>query len=158
LAGINEDALNKPDRPLVIGACTPRGAAARLTVVLVAFQVCGWWLGVLPWAALWGVALLAHNQGGWSRHWLGKDMVMGGATWAQLAAAWEIAGPVDRVGWVWIATLSVVIFLLVPLQDLRDRAGDSCNGRLTLVMRLGERNTRVGLAAGFTLLPIGVHF
>lgn len=157
IVGVEEDRLNKPDRPLVIGRSTVAGARARLPVVVLLMLAVGWAAGVGEWAALWALVLWLHNQGGWSRRWTLKSLCMGVGVVAELAAAWQMVGPLCPHAWRWILVLASAIMLLVPVQDLRDVAGDRRSERVTLPMVLGEARARGVLALGFLLLPVVIH-
>jgi 4-hydroxybenzoate polyprenyltransferase len=157
LAGITEDRINKPNRPIPTGLVTPDQAWSRLVFVLVIYATLGLWFQVAWWVLLWQAALILHNQGRWSWHWSGKNMIMGVGTLAQLSAAWGIVAPISSTGWRWILTLSAIIFSLIPLQDLRDIHGDLAGGRRTFPVVFGCRFTRAYLVVGFGLLPLVVH-
>jgi 4-hydroxybenzoate polyprenyltransferase len=157
LAGVEEDRINKPFRPLVSGLSSRRGAVIRAVVVSAAFPLVAWRLGVLPWALGWQALYLPNNLAGWARSWLYKDLVIGLGTTVELGAAWQLAAPIPAMAWRWIITLSAAVFLLIPLQDLRDLAGDAAVGRRTFPMVFGPVRTRWLLAAGFTALAVAVH-
>lgn len=156
LVGVDEDRINKPYRPLVVGLVSYRGALLRWGWLMLLFSVVGWWLGVLEWALLWQAASMLHNFGGWARHWFGKHLVMGIGVVAGLAPAWELAEPLTADAWRWIVFLACVILPLIATQDLRDTAGDRAIGRRTFPIVFGERATRLMLGVGFALLPVAV--
>jgi 4-hydroxybenzoate polyprenyltransferase len=158
LFGVEEDRINKPFRPLVTGRSTRRGAQARAVAVLAGFAVLGWLLGVFLWAVAWEATYLLSSVTGLERRWFFKNLFIGVGVPCELAAAWGIAAPLTPVAWRWILTLAISIWLLVPLQDLRDIEGDAANGRRTFPMAFGQAFTRWYLAAGFTALPFAVHF
>ncbi|SFP27904.1 4-hydroxybenzoate polyprenyltransferase [Amycolatopsis arida] len=157
LFGIEEDRVNKPYRPLVAGQCSHRGARVRAALVLVAFPLVGWWLGVLPWALLWEGSYLLSTVARWERHWLWKNLSIGVGVLSQLAAAWQMVAPIGPLAWRWIGTLAVVVLVLIPLQDLRDIDGDVVNGRTTFPVAFGQPATRYYLAVGFGCLPVATH-
>lgn len=158
LNGVEEDRLNKPDRPLVRGLITRRGAQVRWVVAMLLFALLGWWVDVLVWALLWEGVIIFHNFLGWSKHWFTKNLAMFLGTVAQLAAAWQIVTPLTPTGWRWVLTLAVGVFLLVGLQDLRDVAGDKVVKRKTLPIVFGPKPVRLFLSAGFTLQAVVTHF
>lgn len=158
LNGVDEDRLNKPDRPLVRGLLSRRGAQVRWVISMIVFALLGWWLGVLEWALLWEGVIILHNFLGWSKHWFTKNMAMFLGTVAQLAAAWQIVTVLTPTGWRWVLTLAVGVFLLVGLQDLRDIAGDKVVKRRTLPIVFGTKPVRIFLSIGFTLQAVVTHF
>ncbi|MEU8622556.1 UbiA family prenyltransferase [Streptomyces sp. NPDC048623] len=157
IAGVEEDRVNKPHRPIVTGELSMRSARWHLRTLTVVYLGVAWWLHVTEWALLWIVTTFLHDRLRFSRHWVLKDLGMFLGTLSMLAAAWEIVAPVPADGWRWIITISCVVFVLIPLQDLRDTAGDIRIGRRTFPIAFGERPTRLFLAAGFTALPVVVH-
>jgi 4-hydroxybenzoate polyprenyltransferase len=158
LAGEQEDRLNKPDRPLPAGLVTRHGARGRWLIVMGLFTLAGWRLGVLEWALLWQAVLVLHNQGGGSRHYATKNLVMVFGAVAQLAAAWQMVRPLTPTAWDWILVLALPLLTHVSLQDLRDVAGDRAVGRRTLPIVFGEWPSRLLLAGAFALLPLATHF
>jgi 4-hydroxybenzoate polyprenyltransferase len=154
LAGVEEDRLNKPNRPLVTGAITYRGAWVRWTLSMVLYLMIGWLLGVMEWVLLWQVVTIFHNFGGFSKNWIGKNICMSLGTLSQLAAAWQMTTPVTAVAWRWIILLALIIFPLVSLQDLRDMVGDLRTGRSTFPIAMGEAASRTLLGIGFAVLPL----
>lgn len=158
LVGVDEDRINKPYRPLVVGLVSYRGALLRWGWLMLLFSLVGWWLGVLEWALLWQAASMLHNFGGWARHWFGKHLVMSIGVVAGLAPAWELAAPPTAEAWRWIVFLACVILPLIATQDLRDTSGDRAIGRRTFPIVFGERATRLMLGVGFALLPVAVSW
>jgi 4-hydroxybenzoate polyprenyltransferase len=157
LTGIEEDKLNKPDRPLVRGLVSRKGALVRWGIGMLLYTLIGYWFGVLGWTLLWQIASILHNFGGWSKHWFTKNVIMFFGTLAQLAAAWELIMPLNATGWRWVLTIALGVFFLVSLQDLRDVDGDKVNHRKTLPIVYGMKPVRIALAIGFAVQAIVVH-
>ncbi len=157
LTGIEEDRLNKPERPLVTGLVTPRGAWWRLAIVTALFIAAGAALGVLWWTLLWIAAWVFHDHLGGARRFWGKNAAMVAGTIAQLAAAWQIVTPLSRPAWTWILAIAVPLGVLVSLQDLRDVRGDIAIGRRTAVTVFGDRTCRYLFAGAFALYPFGLY-
>lgn len=157
IVGVTEDRINKPDRPLVAGLVSQQGAWVRWAIYMMLFPALGWWFGVLPWAILWQVVILLHNFGGWGQRWLTKHLAMSLGTLAQLAAAWQLVAPITSSAWRWIGLISLLVFPLVAVQDLRDMAGDRAIGRTTMPIVFGEQLTRIVICIGFVLAPLAVH-
>jgi 4-hydroxybenzoate polyprenyltransferase len=156
ITGLEEDRINKPDRPLPQGLTSVRGARIRWYMVMAVLPLVGWLFGVLEWALMWQVVLTLHNFGGWGRHWLTKNLCMSLGVFAQLAGAWQVVMPITPMAWRWILLLSIVIFPLVSLQDLRDIKGDLQAGRRTFPIVFGIRPTRWYLFVSFLILPLAV--
>lgn len=154
LAGIDEDRLNKPDRPLPAGAVSRAGAWQRWGLASGLFVLVAWWWGVLLWAVLWWTIATLHNVGQWARHWPLKHLTMVVGTIAQLAAAWSLVTPLTPEAWQFLWVLAVGMGPLFAAQDLRDMVGDAAIGRRTLPLVLGSARTRWLLSGGFVVLPI----
>lgn len=162
LVGMEEDRANKPDRPLVSGAVSRRGAYVRWLAAMLLFPLLAWWFGgfdVLKWALLWQIVVLLHNFLGWGDRWITKNAAMMLGTMAQLAAAWQLAAPtIPAEAWRWILLISLVVFPLVSVQDLRDMTGDRTIGRRTMPLAVGEHATRWFVCICFILVIPAIHF
>jgi 4-hydroxybenzoate polyprenyltransferase len=158
IVGVEEDRLNKPDRPIPAGLTSRSDAFVRWVVASVAFTLLGFWFGVAIWALSWQAVSIAHNFLNLSKHWVLKCLFMSAGIVAQLAAAWAMVAPLTSLAWTWIVVLGLLVFPTVSLQDLRDQAGDHRLGRRTLPLVAGERFTRNLLSVCFALQPLVVHF
>jgi 4-hydroxybenzoate polyprenyltransferase len=155
IVGVEEDRINKPDRPLARGLVSIRGAWIRWALAMVLYTFIGWKLDVLVWTLLWQAVTLIHNLAGGARNWFIKDLSMGVGVFVQLRAGWLLGAPMTEAANTWILFLAVAIFVLVPVQDLRDIDGDRLSRRKTFPMVFGVKTTRMFLAVGFTVL-IGI--
>lgn len=158
ISGVAEDRINKPDRPLVTGELSYRGALIRWLASMMLYTFLGWRLGVLEWVLLWQIVTILHNFARFSRNWIAKNVSMGLGTISQLAAAWQMVTPITPVAWRWIILLAFIIFPLVSLQDLRDMSGDVKTKRITLPLAIGENPARWLLGIGFGLLPVITNY
>ncbi len=158
LVGVEEDRLNKPDRPLVTGETSITGFKVRLIISLLLFDIVGWELGVIEWTLLWQFVIVSHNLLGWAQHWFFKSLAMGLGTLAMLAPAWQLVRPITPLVWNWIILASVAVFALIHLQDHRDIIGDKAVNRRTVPLVFGEVASRLYLGIGFAVTPIAVHF
>lgn len=157
LVGVEEDRLNKPDRPLVTGECSMQGARYRLVVAMALFDLTALGLSVIEWAILWQLVIVFNNLLGWSRHWFIKNFSMGLGTAAIVGPAWQMVAPITPTVWNWIIFASVAVFGLIHLQDHRDVIGDGAVGRRTIPVVFGEIPSRVSLGAGFSIAPVVMH-
>ncbi len=158
IVGVQEDRINKPDRPLARGLVSIEGAKIRWVLGMLGYLAVGGLFGVLPWVLLWQVLTLLHNFGSWSKQWYTKNLFNGLGVFAGLSANWQLVGPITPLAWRWIVALSVVVFMLVGVQDLRDIVGDRAGGRRTFPIAFGEWPSRIVLATGFMVLPIVSHW
>jgi 4-hydroxybenzoate polyprenyltransferase len=155
IVGVEEDRINKPERPLPSGLVSLAGARLRLLVVTVLLLLAGWGLGVLRWAALWVVTYLLLNFYG-HKHWFWKNSLpMSVGALAMLCAAWELVLPMTMRAWQAAGTIAGFVALTSPIQDFRDIAGDRLLQRKTLPISLGERPARIVVALALLVwLPV----
>lgn len=158
LTGIEEDRLNKPDRPLPSGLITPRGALVRWYIAMAIFTAYGWYHGVLLWTLMWQISLTLHNMAHFARHWTTKNTCMAFGTLAMLAGAWSMVRPITNESMLWIVLPACIMFTHANIQDVRDIPGDRANGRRTFPIVFGWSFTRWYLVACFGLMPLLIHF
>jgi 4-hydroxybenzoate polyprenyltransferase len=159
LVGIEEDRLNKPDRPLVVGQVTPAGAKWRWIIGMTALTGFAAATGTLLWALTWQIGCLLYDYAGGAKHWYGKTLLGGLGVTSEIGAAWQLVEPtMPALVWRWIAVIGVYLITLMAVQDLRDMAGDQAVGRRTMPLVFGERVSRYVIAAGYFGFPIVVHY
>jgi len=155
-----EDAINKPDRPLPAKLITRKAAIKRLLIYNLLFMLISWWLHVLLYAIAWQVITVVLC--GWgSRHWITKNLVcISAGTVALLGAEWQLA--TNHIGhnvWLFIIFLSVWAGFGLPVQDLRDQVGDAVMHRKTLPLQYGDGKSRKMLFIYFlTVSPLLYYF
>ncbi|RSM98240.1 hypothetical protein DMB42_45410 [Nonomuraea sp. WAC 01424] len=156
--GAVEDAVNKPYRPVPAALTTPSGLLRRFWIAMAAYGLLGWATGTLMWVALWqaiviGLHLLVRP----GHYLLVKPVPLLAGTVAQLAAAWQLAGPVDATGWRWILVLAIAFNVPLRFEDVRDVDGDRRLGRITLPMVIGHWPVRLWFAASMIAFPVVVY-
>jgi 4-hydroxybenzoate polyprenyltransferase len=151
LFSIEEDRLNKPDRPLCRGLVTLQGARTRAVLISVFFLASAliWPLTLTP-TLVWIFTTIFLCFTSYGNHWLGKNTIgMTLGTWSLLAGAWRAAGPttpgIDRQ----MLYFSLWVGLTSQIQDLRDIKGDIAVGRWTLPIAFGDKSSRWLIAFGF---------
>lgn len=158
ITGVDEDRINKPDRPLPARLVTLRGAYVRYVLTTTGFALVGWHGEVLSWTLLWIATTFLLTFGRLDRHWVTKNVcAMSAGTLAQLGAAWEMVTPMTPASWKWIAVVAAFVGATTPFQDFRDLEGDRRRGRRTLPVVLGQARARVVMAAVFLTMPIVIH-
>ncbi|KAJ6482502.1 UbiA prenyltransferase family-domain-containing protein [Mycena sanguinolenta] len=139
IAGVDEDRIDKPDRPLPSGLVTLQGAYIRwyaMTLLLLAIGAAG---DVFSWTILWVFITVCLCFGGGHKHWITKNLVcMSAGSVCLLQVAWRLAAPMTIRETRWAATLSCVTGIVANVQDLRDLEGDRTIGRQTLPVVLGD--------------------
>ncbi|MFF8513317.1 UbiA family prenyltransferase [Streptomyces sp. NPDC015492] len=157
IVGVPEDRVNKPSRPLVTGLLTLRGAWWRLGAASLALLLSGWLLGIGDLALLWIVVAGANNHLGLAKHPFLKPLVVGVQAGIQLLSAWQAGGGPAAALMSCVVAVSTLLTLLMPLQDLRDMAGDRLMRRRTLPLVCGARAVRIYLCGGLLLTPAVVR-
>ncbi|KAJ7302767.1 UbiA prenyltransferase family-domain-containing protein [Mycena albidolilacea] len=155
IAGVAEDSINKPDRPLPSGRVSLRGAYVRLYASIVAFLVIGAAWGVMRWTILWLLLSIAENFTGLGKHWFTRNTVfISAGTVCLLQPMWELFAPSRPREWNWVLILSSLCGTLANVQDFRDVEGDRATGRHTLPLAFGDRNSRRIMAVLFCMTPL----
>ncbi|TDL14905.1 hypothetical protein BD410DRAFT_857243 [Rickenella mellea] len=153
ITGVDEDRINKPDRPIPSGKVTVSGAIRRWAVALSTFiGISIYEPSLLPETICWvlTVAFLCLTSEG--SHWFGKNCVaMTTGTWALLSASWKAIAPATPKSNTYVCAVALWAGLITHIQDLRDIQGDAAVGRKTLPLVFGDRGSR--LIITFLLLP-----
>jgi 4-hydroxybenzoate polyprenyltransferase len=159
IVGIEEDRLNKPDRPLVVGRITPKGAKWRWIMGMVCLTSFAVMTGTLLWALTWQIGCLLYDYANGSKHWYGKTLLGGIGVTSEIGAAWQLVEPtMPAMVWRWMAVIGLYLITLMAVQDFRDIAGDRAVGRRTMPLVFGETRSRWAIAAGYFGFPIVVHY
>ncbi|KFY14108.1 hypothetical protein V492_02849 [Pseudogymnoascus sp. VKM F-4246] len=136
--GIEEDKINKPDRPIVSGRVTLQGAYARYGIFTLGCFLLAFAMGVEIGATTFMVLGALHNFTNISSFGPGKDSATTGILTSGLYTAWVLGGGDQRRGINWIACLSISLLFTISIQDLRDVIGDAASGRYTTPWMLGK--------------------
>lgn len=155
--GSAEDHANKPYRPIPSGLVTPSGMWRRCLVASVFFVVLSLFLSPITCAAavLWVATVqITHRflQPKHYRYW--KPVTTWVGAIAQLSGAWAIAHPLDSTGWYWTLVIATMFVIPLPIEDVRDMAGDELAGRVTLPLRFGATPVRRWFVAMMILWPV----
>ncbi|TDL26293.1 hypothetical protein BD410DRAFT_576058 [Rickenella mellea] len=145
IIGVDEDRINKPDRPIPSGKVTVSGAIRRWVVALSTFiGISLYEPSLLPETICWvlTVAFLCLTSAG--SHWFGKicaAMTTGG--WALLSGSWKAIAPATPKSNAYVCAVALWAGLTAHIQDLRDIRGDTAVGRKTLPVVFGDRGSRL---------------
>jgi len=143
ITGIVEDRVDKPHRPLPSGKVTLAGAKKRCMVVLLVWLLASIHSSVVPEMLCWTVTtgFLCLTAAG--NHWFGKNTIgMTTGTWSLYSASWKIIAEDTEQSMRYAWTIAIWFAVAAHIQDLRDIAGDSANGRRTLPIVFGDRCSR----------------
>ncbi|RUS32513.1 UbiA prenyltransferase family [Jimgerdemannia flammicorona] len=154
--GVEEDKINKPDRPIPSGLVSIEGAKVRLAVssvlyIVFAYLMAGWWPGALG-AVMWLTLCAIYELGDWHRNPFLKSFWNAPGAWLQLAItqslileanAGDTAGlPAQPWSYAWGPAICIFVTSLAHIQDFRDIEGDSAVGRITLPILIGDAPAR----------------
>jgi 4-hydroxybenzoate polyprenyltransferase len=158
--GAAEDALNKPYRPVPAGLVTVAGMRFRMVIGSVLYLVLSAWISgvALIAAAMWTATAILPNLYASPRYYLFfKPFTMLVGVAAQLAGSWEIAYPLDMTGWWWVLVIAVLFSIPLPIEDVRDMAGDRAVGRRTFALIVGPNPIRAWFIAMMLIWPLVAH-
>ena len=144
LVGIEEDAINKPHRPIPSGIISVRGCVFRCIIANAAYLLVGALHDIAPWCALWQLNSVGYLLR-FDRNWFYKNHVFMPITIVvQYITGVCLAndGMYSQEFLQWVFTVSVYFGVCFTLQDIRDIAGDKAMKRRTLPVILGLERTR----------------
>ncbi|KIK55982.1 hypothetical protein GYMLUDRAFT_133451, partial [Collybiopsis luxurians FD-317 M1] len=140
ITGMEEDRINKPDRPLPSGKVTIAGAKKRWLFSLLAFlSITLYHPTLLTETITWIITVYILEATPFGDHWLVKSsLAMGAGTWALLRGSWKAIAPLTPLAERYVLAMSLWTVLLTHIQDLRDIKGDAATGRQTLPIAVGD--------------------
>ena len=156
IAGVEEDKVDKPDRPIPSGLLTIQGAKYRWWVVTALYVATGIVIGNVWCCILWILTFLAYNHGGMDKHWFTRNCIT--MPLAYLLVGWAAWSIVYGSTWMnqdytmFTAVMALYIAATMNLQDLRDVKGDSKSGRKTMPIQFGMHAARVIISCSFTIM------
>lgn len=150
---VEEDAVNKPWRPIPSGRLTPEQATVVLFCLyplnLIVSLAVG---GLVPLAVITTFSVWNNEFQDRSGGFL-KNLHNGMGITAFLAGPLEIAtgnsifgGQAIAAGW--LGVIAMTITCTIHVQDLRDMEGDAVAGKRTIPILMGEMNARLFVALG----------
>ena len=138
-----EDAVNKPWRPIPSYRITLANAKRLLVVTHLVAGMTSWFLGVsYPFLAWTTLSMLYNDLGGSDCSGVVRNMFCGGFFTCSFGGALKIAlGTVDmsRAAGNWTFLVCwCILMTTIQTQEFRDEVGDKARGRRTLVIELGR--------------------
>ncbi|MFK7797411.1 MAG: UbiA family prenyltransferase [Aureispira sp.] len=153
--GLEEDKIDKPDRPIPSGLVSLDEANVRYVVLVLAYLTLGTLLNVFWWTILWVLVTYFHNVQGWDKKWATKNILaMGLGVLSMLGAAWCIIGNLTITSYTWIIAIALWIGFTSAIQDFRDQEGDALNGRKTLPLLVGDVKARKIMIAIYAVVMV----
>ncbi|KIK60219.1 hypothetical protein GYMLUDRAFT_168457 [Collybiopsis luxurians FD-317 M1] len=156
ITGVDEDRINKPDRPLPSGKVTLAGAKKRWVVSLLAFLAITLYHPILLTETIsWIIVVYFLEATSFGDHWFVKScLAMGAGTWALLRGSWKAIAPLTPLAERYVLAMSLWTGLLTHIQDLRDIKGDAAIGRQTLPIAIGDSQSRWVIT--LSLMPVSL--
>jgi len=138
-----EDAINKPWRPIPSQRITHVNATRLLMAVRLAAVTASWYLGVLYPFLVWSVlGSLYNDYGGSDRSGIVRNLFCGGFFTCSFGGALMIAlntSSVSKAAGQWTFLVCwLILMTTIQTQEFRDEIGDTKRGRKTLVTELGR--------------------
>jgi 4-hydroxybenzoate polyprenyltransferase len=146
IGGVEEDTVNKPQRPIPSGLMTMSGAVWRLIFFCGAMCALAWHGSIFWHAVAINFVLVLHYHLGWGDQWLTKSLCVGLMCELSLASIGHMTANLLQHTVPAISTISgflgVMITLTISAQDFKDVAGDVAVGRRTLPVAVGDKTAR----------------
>jgi 4-hydroxybenzoate polyprenyltransferase len=162
---INEDAINKPWRPLPAERITIKHTTYLLLLVYFVAGTFSYWLGLLPLLVFYTMLVMAYNDFGASDHSGLSRAILNGAGffcfyYGTLHIAVGRGQQLSERAYHWVAIMVSIFSTTIHAQDFRDQKGDRARGRNTIITAIGEVGARwsVVLAVLFWSLATPVWF
>ncbi|KAF7421287.1 hypothetical protein PC9H_011809 [Pleurotus ostreatus] len=156
IVGVEEDRINKPDRPLPSGRITVQGAKRRWAIALAAFVGTALFNGsghLIIETATWVTTTAFLCLTPYGGHWFGRNSVaMGTGTWALLNGIYKTVARPASVEERFFFVVAIWLATAIQIQDLRDIEGDTIVRRKTLPIVIGDRQSRWLISLAF--LPL----
>ncbi|KAF5389076.1 hypothetical protein D9757_004970 [Collybiopsis confluens] len=156
IVGVEEDRINKPDRPLPSGKVTLAGAKKRWLVAFAAFASNAIFnLSLTVEVIVWILTTATLTVTPLGNHWFVKSsLAMATGTWALLRGSWKSIIPLTPETERYVLAISFWMGLLTQIQDLRDIEGDTATGRYTLPIAAGDLESR--LIISYIFMPLSL--
>ncbi|KAI6092272.1 UbiA prenyltransferase family [Hypoxylon rubiginosum] len=146
---LQEDQLNKPWRPIVVGKITPE-QTRRLMLITIPFALLlNYLLGVWKQGVFILIITWLYNDIGGGDELIRDPLISISYGLFNSASLETAVGPKSRInsqGVAWVAIISGVILTTMQIQDLKDQAGDRTRGRKSIVLVFGDTASRASIA------------
>jgi len=140
---IEEDALNKPWRPIPSRRLTSAQATTLFWALHVAVVALGVWLGTTPLTL--ALLLLGWMYNDWeggsnplARNLINACAVVCFALGATVVAYGDTPFILNQKGQQWQWIIAAVVFTTLQIQDFHDQEGDRARGRSTIPILVGD--------------------
>jgi 4-hydroxybenzoate polyprenyltransferase len=149
---VDEDALNKPWRPLPAGRISITATNQLLLANYAVIIAMSYYTNTtLIWAGYTLLVITYNDLRGGDIHGLCRNALNAGGYFCFFSSAIQVAiGPYHQLSsrsYLWTGLLCFALFTTFHSQDFRDVVGDAARGRKTILSALGNGPARVFLVA-----------
>jgi 4-hydroxybenzoate polyprenyltransferase len=157
---VEEDKINKPQRPLPSGRITCDGARRLLLVLLPLVLALGWLLGVWEECLLLTAATWMYNDlGGSDENWMLRNLLIAAGYGLYSSAALRVmvgsGHGLTATGTQWVLLVTLVMFTTQHICDIKDAEGDRVRGRRSAPIVLGDEVVRWSVAIPIMVSSVG---
>ncbi|KAF2260352.1 hypothetical protein CC78DRAFT_571262 [Lojkania enalia] len=158
---IQEDAINKPWRPLPAKRISAKQTIRLLEAVDIINAILSYYLGVEVHMVVYTVLVLAYNDfGGSDFSGFSRNLLNAGGFACFASCALQVAigseSKVSAEAWQWTAAIVLALFTTTHAQEFRDEKGDSERGRSTMITTLGQVPARWSLIIPVLAWSVGL--
>jgi 4-hydroxybenzoate polyprenyltransferase len=144
-SSVQEDAINKPWRPIPAGRINRTQTNQLLLATYLITVLVSYHLRVVPIYVAWAILITAYNDTGVSDYsGIVRNVFAGAGFTCTFSGALSIAlgphNPISYTAWQWTLLVTFgIIGTTIQTQEFRDEAGDRARGRRTVVIELGRK-------------------
>lgn len=147
---VQEDAINKPWRPIPSGYATMEHARIMILTLIPLAMAANYFLGVFH-EGIWILVLVwMYNDLRGGDHILRDPLIAAGSFGFNGGSLKLAGGPhraLSREGHTWVAMIALVILTTGYIQDLKDQVGDKLRNRKSVPILMGDGLCRAVIAA-----------
>lgn len=158
LCDIEEDRIDKPDRPLPSGMISLKGAQDRCFFCAFTGLTIALHIEAVPWTILFYAMAYMHNNLGGKRLWHLRTYLTATGILIPIIVGWKTTAPIPTPVLLMFLYIKVLWCIMGPIQDLRDLDGDSKSGRKSFPIVFGVGFTKLYAIFGGLGLNIMLHF
>lgn len=158
ICDIEEDRVEKPDRPIVSGKISVDCAKTRLLLVGVFNLLLALYLEILQYTVLYSIGGVINNLITAKKYWNLRIYMAAIGVTLPIVIGWHMIAPIPIELWLWILYLKLCWCAFGPIQDMGDLDGDRKVGRKTFIIVNGESFTKRFIGVGGIALVIAFHF
>lgn len=158
LCDIEEDRIDKPDRPLPSGMISLKGAQDRCFLSAFTGLAIALYIEAVPCTILFYAMAYMHNNLGGKRLWHVRTYLTATGILVPIIVGWNTTAPIPKQVLLLFLYIKVLWCIIGPIQDLRDLDGDSKSGRNSFPIVFGVTFTKLYGIFGGVGLNIMLHF